>query len=55
MSKAQNASSYLFPPKFPLGALSLPRGVGWGGGGVEWEGGSEGGDILYLWLIHVDV
>ena len=22
---------------------------------MEWERGSEGGDILYLWLIHVDV
>ena len=38
------------------GALYQPRRMGWGG---RWEREGrevqEGGDIVYLWLIHVEV
>ena len=39
--------------KTQIGALYQPRGVGWRG---RWEGGAKGtGDMVYLWLIHVEV
>jgi len=34
------------------GALCQPRRMGWR---ERWEGGSKGGYIVYLWLIHVEV
>ena len=34
------------------GALGRPRGIGWRG---RWEGGSEWGIHVHLWLIHVNV
>ena len=33
-------------------ALYQPRGMGWGG---RMEGGSKGGEYVYLWLIHVEI